>query len=194
VRVVAYEPVSETLLILSDHRFIDNRRNTVLIEGMQDQFSESQGRREQHDAEAESLMGQTVDNGRGAKGMGHNAADIQAAFRSQEGPDRVAELKIAGASALGGESSDPIRSYRFLPNQFRLFLHTAAYTLFWLLRDALKGTEFSNAQAGTLRLKLFKIGARIRETSRRAWIHMASGYPYQRPFASAVETLKTAPS
>ena len=39
---------------------------------------------------------------------------------------------------------------------------------------------------------LRQIGARIRETSRRVWIHMASGYPYQRLFASAVETLKAA--
>jgi hypothetical protein len=44
-----------------------------------------------------------------------------------------------------------------------------------------------------LRLKLFKIGARIRETSRGVWIHMASGYPYQRLFGSAVEILKAAP-
>jgi hypothetical protein len=90
--------------------------------------------------------------------------------------------------------ADRLSCHRFLANQFRLFLHTAAYTLFWLLRDALKGTEFARAQVGTLRLTLFKIGARIRETSRRVWIHMASGYPYQRLFASAVETLKAAPA
>jgi hypothetical protein len=60
--------------------------------------------------------------------------------------------------------------------------------------DALKGTEFARAQVGTLRLKLFKIGARIRETSRRVWIQMASGYPYQRLFASLVATLKAAPT
>jgi hypothetical protein len=88
--------------------------------------------------------------------------------------------------------ADRLSCHRFLANQFRLFLHTAAYTLFWLLRESLKGTEFASAQVGTLRLKLFKIGARIRETSRRVWIQMASGYPYQRLFASAVETLKAA--
>jgi len=41
---------------------------------------------------------------------------------------------------------------------------------------------------------LRQIGARIRETSRRVWIHMASGYPYQRLFTLAVETLKAAPT
>jgi hypothetical protein len=55
------------------------------------------------------------------------------------------------------------------------------------------GTEFASAHEGTLRLKLFNIGARIRETSDGVWIHMASGYRYQRLFGSAVEILKAAP-
>jgi hypothetical protein len=56
------------------------------------------------------------------------------------------------------------------------------------------GTEFAGDKVGTLRLKLYKIGARIRETSGRVWIHMASGYPYERLFGSAVEILKAAPT
>ena len=34
------------------------------------------------------------------------------------------------------------------------------------------------AQCGTIRLKLLKIGARVRVTFRKVWISMASGYPY----------------
>lgn len=50
--------------------------------------------------------------------------------------------------------------HRFLANQFRLLLHTAAYCLFWLRRHHLQDTEMAMPQVNTLRLKLLKIGAR----------------------------------
>ena len=85
--------------------------------------------------------------------------------------NRIKELKL--------ELKADRLSYRFWANQFRLLLHTLAYCLFWLLRHNLRGTELAAAQVNTLRLKLLKIGARIRETSRRIWVHLASGYPYR---------------
>jgi hypothetical protein len=100
---------------------------------------------------------------------------------------RIKELKL-------DVKADRLSGHRFLANQFRLFLHTFAYCLLWLLRDNLGGTELANAQVGTLRLKLLKIGARIGETSRRVWIHMASGYPYQSLFAAALGRIKVAPT
>jgi len=75
--------------------------------------------------------------------------------------------------------ADRLSCHRFLANQFRLLLHTAADCLFWLLRRYLQGTELATAQVNTLRLKLLKIGARIRETGRRIWVHLASSYPYR---------------
>ena len=48
--------------------------------------------------------------------------------------------------------------HRFLANQFRLLLHTAAYCLVWLRRQHLQGAELATAQVNTLRLKLLKIG------------------------------------
>ena len=86
--------------------------------------------------------------------------------------NRIKELKL-------DLKADRLSCHRFLANQFRLLLHTAAYVLFWLLRRHLQGTELATAQVNTLRLKLLKIGARIRETSRRIWVHLASGYPYR---------------
>ncbi len=74
--------------------------------------------------------------------------------------NRIKELKLE-------LKADRLSCHRFLANQFRLLLHTAAYCLFWLLRHHLQGTELAAAQVNTLRLKLLKIGARIRETSRR---------------------------
>jgi hypothetical protein len=102
-----------------------------------------------------------------------------------ETENRIKELKL-------DVKADRLSCHRFLANQFRLSLHTFAYCLLWLLRVNLKGTELANAQVGTLRLKLLKIGARIRETSRRVWIHMASGYPYQALFGLALGRIKAA--
>ena len=50
--------------------------------------------------------------------------------------------------------------------------------------------ELEHAQVDTLRLKLVKIGARVRETSRRIWLHLASGYPYQRLFLTVLRQLQ----
>jgi hypothetical protein len=45
-----------------------------------------------------------------------------------------------------------------------------------------------------LRLKLLKIGARIRETSRRIWVHLASGYPHRELLAGLVHNLRASPA
>jgi hypothetical protein len=100
--------------------------------------------------------------------------------------NRIKELKL-------DIKADRLSCHRFLANQFRLLLHTAAYCLFWLLRHHLQGTELATAQVNTLRLKLLKIGARIRETSRRIWVHLASGYPYRDLLAGLLQKLRASP-
>ena len=100
--------------------------------------------------------------------------------------NRIKELKLE-------LKADRLSCHRFLANQFRLLLHTAAYSLFWLLRRHLQGTELATAQVNTLRLKLLKIGARIRETSRRIWVHLASGYPYRELLAGLLKNLRASP-
>ena len=56
--------------------------------------------------------------------------------------------------------ADRTSCHRFLANQFRLLLSSAAYVLVQALRRiALSGTELATAQVGTLRLKLFKVAA-----------------------------------
>ena len=103
-----------------------------------------------------------------------------------EAENRIKELKL-------DLKADRLSCHRFQANQFRLLLHTTAYCLFWLLRRHLQGTELSAAQAGTIRLKLLKIGARVRQTSRRVWFHMASSYPYQALFAQVIDNIRAAP-
>lgn len=68
-------------------------------------------------------------------------------------------------------------------NQVRLFLSSIAYTLLNALRRlGLAGTEMAEAQCQTIRLKLLKIGALVRVTVRRVWVHLSGGCPYAELF------------
>lgn len=79
---------------------------------------------------------------------------------------------------------------RFVANQFRLLLASAAYVLIeHVRREGLKGTELARAQVSTIRLKLFKIAARVVVTVRRVVLHLSSGYPYQALLARLVPQL-----
>src|SRR5947207_12789550 len=63
-------------------------------------------------------------------------------------------------------------------NQLRLYFSSMSYVLLQTLRRvALAGTELAEAQCGTIRLKLLKIGAQLRVTVRKIWISFAGGYP-----------------
>jgi len=71
-------------------------------------------------------------------------------------------------------------------NQVRLYLSALAYVLVHGLRRlGLQGTEWARAQAPTIRLRLLKIAARIRITTRKVWISLPSSYPLQNIFAHA---------
>ena len=76
-------------------------------------------------------------------------------------------------------------------NQLRVYLAGMAYVLMHGLRRlGLKGTELERAQATTIRLRLLKIGARIRITARRVWLSMASSFPLQRLFGEVWAALR----
>jgi hypothetical protein len=86
--------------------------------------------------------------------------------------------------------ADRTSCHRFLANQFRLLLSSAAYVLVQALRrTALVGTELARAQVGTIRLKLFKVAARVVVSARRVVFHLASSYPYQEAFQAVYERL-----
>ena len=71
-------------------------------------------------------------------------------------------------------------------NQLRLSFSAMAYVLVHGLRRlGLVGTELARAQAETIRIKLLKIGARVRVTVRKVWVSLASSYPRQDVFARA---------
>jgi hypothetical protein len=94
-----------------------------------------------------------------------------------------------------GLFADRTSCHRFLANQFRLMLSSAAYLLMQALRrTALRGTALEQAQVGTLRLKLLKVAARVKVSVRRVVFHLASSYPYQAVFREACTRLQSQPA
>ena len=86
--------------------------------------------------------------------------------------------------------ADRTSCHQFIANQFRLMLASAAYVLVdYLRRIVLKGTELSCAQVATIRVKLFKVAARVRCSVRRVVFHFSSSYPYQQLLRQIVARL-----
>ena len=76
-------------------------------------------------------------------------------------------------------------------NQVRLLLSAVAYVVVRALRQfGLAQTELASAQADTMRLKLFKIGAVIRFSVRRVWVALSEGYPFRDVFVQVCENLR----
>ena len=81
-----------------------------------------------------------------------------------------------------------------LANQMRLILHTAAYWLMLTVRDAVpKAHALAKAEFATLRSRLLKIGARIRETARRVRIAFAAACPEAQLFRDLAIALRPLP-
>lgn len=79
-------------------------------------------------------------------------------------------------------------------NQVRLYFSSIAYVLIQTLRRiGLAGTDMAKAQCDTIRLRMFKIGARIRITVRKVWIALADSYPYRNMFEKVMNNLTRVP-
>jgi hypothetical protein len=82
-----------------------------------------------------------------------------------------------------------------LANQMRLILHTAAYWLMLTVRDAVPKTHaLAKAEFATIRARLLKIGARIRETAHRVRIAFAAACPEAELFRDIAIALRAAPA
>ena len=74
--------------------------------------------------------------------------------------------------------SDRTSCHRFEANQFRLFLHSAAYVLLdTLRREVFKTTPWAAATMETIQLRLLKLGARVQEFTDRIKISLPSSCP-----------------
>ena len=76
-------------------------------------------------------------------------------------------------------------------NQVRLLLSAVAYIVVRALRQfGLAQTELAAAQADTMRVKLFKIGAVIRVSVRRVWVALSEAYPFREVFLRVCANLR----
>ena len=75
--------------------------------------------------------------------------------------------------------ADRLSDHRFWANQFRLLLDAAAYWLLDTLSRRLCRQGYPSLQLDTLRLRLLKIGGRVRELATRVRLHLASSHPGQ---------------
>jgi hypothetical protein len=97
----------------------------------------------------------------------------------------IKDLKVA-------LKADRTSCHRFVANQFRLLLHACAYWLMDTLRRKLVEAGIERMQLDTLRLKLIKIGGRVRELLMKVRLHLASGHPGQRLWDALISADTTA--
>lgn len=82
--------------------------------------------------------------------------------------------------------ADRTSTHWMASNQLRLWFSAFAHLLISVLRaEVLRGTALARATVGEIRLRLFKIGARVRVSCRRIHVELASCYPLQEIFAKA---------
>jgi DDE family transposase len=84
-----------------------------------------------------------------------------------ESENRIKDFK-------GALKADRLSCHRFFANQFRLLLHAAAYWLLDALRRRLVAAGVERMQLDTLRLRLVKIGGRVRQLLSCAKLHLAA--------------------
>lgn len=86
--------------------------------------------------------------------------------------------------------ADRTSTHTMRANQLRLWFSSLAYVLVSAVRRiGLKGTRLAKATCGAIRLKLFKIGARIKVSVRRVMVHLATACPYRDVFHAAWQNL-----
>ena len=104
---------------------------------------------------------------------------IYRGFYVQRGavPERpLGELK-------NGLHMDRLSFHRFRANALKLLEHTLAYALVVLHREATAALpEVARAEVGTLRQRLWKVGAVVQTSVRRIWFHFSETWPHRELF------------
>jgi hypothetical protein len=91
-------------------------------------------------------------------------------------------------------NSDRLSCEGFVPNAFRLMMFALAYNLLRVYRTKLADTVLEGASIETIRSRFLKIGARVKETVRRVWVHIAGGFPYREVLALVVSRIQAMPN
>lgn len=93
----------------------------------------------------------------------------------------AAELRIKDHKTF--LKSDRMSCSSFKANQFRLFLHSAAYVLIHTLQnEILQGTEFCKATMKTIQLKIIKVAAQVKVLKSKIKIELPANFYGQTAF------------
>lgn len=104
------------------------------------------------------------------------AAEVYRDFYVQRG--KVPEQPIG--EMKNGLRADRLSACGFCANAFRLLVHTVAYAIVVLFREALASVpEVATATVSTLRQRLWKIAAVVVTGPRRIWFHLSESWPYR---------------
>ncbi len=89
--------------------------------------------------------------------------------------------------------SDRTSCHKFEANQFRLFLHSAAYVLLQTLAEkGLEGTQWAKAQFDTIQKRILKVGGRVRELKTKINFHFPTSFPLKELLRSILVNLAAA--
>jgi hypothetical protein len=89
---------------------------------------------------------------------------------------RVPEQPIG--EMKNGLQADRLSACGFCANSMRLLVHTLAYAIVVLFREAAAAVpEVATATVSTLRQRLWKVGAIVRTGVRRIWLHFSETWP-----------------
>jgi hypothetical protein len=107
--------------------------------------------------------------------LGGDPQGIYHGFYVQRGhvPERpIGQLK-------NGLHADRLSCHGFSANSFRLLEHTVAYAIVVLFREAAADIpEVASAEVGTLRQRLWKVGALVKSSVRRIVFHISEAWPH----------------
>lgn len=105
-----------------------------------------------------------------------SAAEVYRDFYVQRG--KVPEQPIG--EMKNGLQADRLSACGFCANAFRLLVHTLAYAIVVLFREAVATVpEVATATVSTLRQRLWKLAARVVTSPRRIWLHLSETWPYR---------------
>ena len=181
------EKIQYAIGMITNKRLI--RKNNVFIQKAQEAFDQTQEKQRlfqsfKHKvnswphsrtviAKAE-VMNQGTNNRFLVSNISESPDFIYDTFYTQRGQyeNDIKELK-AGAYA------DRLSCHRFIANQFRLTFSTFAYQLMFYFKQLLKNTALESASIQSIRLNLFKVAVRVRQSVRRLWFDFTSSFVHQ---------------
>jgi hypothetical protein len=103
---------------------------------------------------------------------------------------RVPEQPIG--EMKNGLHADRLSAHGFRANALRLLVHTLAYAIVVLFREAVAAVpEVATATVSTLRQRLWKVGAVLVTSPRRIWLHLSEAWPYPELWTRVHEAVQT---